>query len=123
MKLVIIFSQLSNISFLQSCIINSWCKTYATFISKKSHPKIVFDDRYVALTNVCYKILSKLLAHRLKTVLPSFIGSEQCGFVLGRNALNNIITLQEVVHTINRDRTSPRMVVKIDIEKDFDSIS
>lgn len=46
------------------------------------------------------------------------------GFVSGRCPFDNIITLQEVVHLLEKDIIDPpRMLVKMDIEKAYESIS
>ncbi|XP_039140427.1 uncharacterized protein LOC120277636 [Dioscorea cayenensis subsp. rotundata] len=64
------------------------------------------------------------MANRLKFVFPKLIGREKAGFMAGRSPFDNIIALQEIAHTIEKDFTHPpRMIVKIDIEKAYDSIS
>lgn len=55
---------------------------------------------------MCYNI-SKILANRLKKVLPNLIGKEQCGFFSYRTPFDNIINLQEIAHSIDRDSNSP----------------
>lgn len=86
---------------------NSWGRTYITFIPKKPNPKRVSDFRPISLCKVCYKIISKLLANRLKHVLSNLIGREQYGFVFGLYAFDNIIALQEIAHFFNRELVSP----------------
>eukprot|EP00253_Pinus_taeda_P019935 PITA_19935 len=56
-------------------------------------------DRFrpIALSNVVYKIISKVIANRLKPLLPALVLEEQTGFVEGRQILNNIIQAHEVV--------------------------
>lgn len=86
---------------------NSWGKTFISLIPKKTNPKFVSDFLPISLCNVYHKIISKILANRLKLILPRLIGKEQCGFVLGRCPFDNIITIQEVVHSIDRDLNYP----------------
>lgn len=62
--------------FDNSMIPKDWGKTFITLIPKKSNPKFVSDFRLISLCNVCYKIISKTLANRLKHVLPQLIGHE-----------------------------------------------
>jgi len=55
--------------------------------------------RPIALCNVVYKIISKVIANRFKPLLPSLMLEEQIGYVEGRQILNNIIQAHEVVHS------------------------
>ena len=53
-------------------------------------------DRFrpIALCNVVYKIISKVMANRLKPILPTLVFGEQSGYVESRQILNNIIQAQ-----------------------------
>eukprot|EP00253_Pinus_taeda_P006614 PITA_06614 len=60
--------------------------------------------RPIALCNVVYKIISKVLANRLKPLRPSLISGEQPSYVKGRQILDNIIQAHEVVHSLTSKR-------------------
>lgn len=47
------------------------------------------------------------MTNSLKTVLPKLIGREQSGFLAGCCPFDNIIALQEVVHSIERSINEP----------------
>ena len=47
--------------------------TFVTLISKTKNPERVTEFRPISLCNVLYKIFSKVLANRLKKVLPYII--------------------------------------------------
>lgn len=65
--------------------------------------------------------LTKLL---LKSLPIDSRLKEQIGFIQGRSPVDNIITIQETMHTLNQDYSfSPRMIVKINIEKPYDTFS
>lgn len=99
-------------------------RTYIALIPNKDNPRLVYDFRPIYLCNVCFKIISKILANHLKHVLPHLIGREQAGFIVDRCPFDNIITLQEIVHSVERELKSPsRMLVKIDVEKAYDTLS
>ena len=54
----------------------------------------------IALCNVIYKIISKVIANRLKPLLLSLISLEQSGFVEGRHILDGIIVVHETIHSL-----------------------
>ncbi|XP_039115766.1 uncharacterized protein LOC120251270 [Dioscorea cayenensis subsp. rotundata] len=63
-------------------------------------------------------------ANRLRLVLPLLIGREQAGFVSDRCSFDNIIAVQEIVHSLETDTNNPpRMLIKLDIEKAYDTVN
>ena len=58
-------------------------------------------DRFIpiSLCNSSYKILSKLLANRLKPLLEKLISPLQGDFVKGHHILDNVIQVQEAMHS------------------------
>eukprot|EP00253_Pinus_taeda_P035382 PITA_35382 len=71
-------------------------------------------DRYrpIALCNVVYKIISKVIANRLKPLLPTLMSKEQTRYVEGRQILNNIIQAHEVVHSLKRNKQAEVSLTK-----------
>lgn len=60
----------------------------------------------------------------LKLILPSLIDKEQVSIVPGRCSFDNIISVQEVVYSLEHDiNGSFRMLIKIDVEKAYDTLS
>uniref|UniRef100_A0A803JI52 Reverse transcriptase domain-containing protein n=1 Tax=Xenopus tropicalis TaxID=8364 RepID=A0A803JI52_XENTR len=72
--------------------------------------------------NIDVKILSKILADRINTFLPTIIDSDQVGFVPKRQATDNIRRALTFIHTI-RSKAIPGLLLYIDLSKAFDSVS
>ena len=66
--------------------------TYIVLIPKKDDPKNVFDYQPISLDNVVCRIVSKVLANRLKLILPNVISNAQSAFVPNR-LIKSIILL------------------------------
>lgn len=110
--------------FVHAHMPNSRGHTFIALIPKVDNPKSVTSYRPISLYNVYYKIIAKILANCLKNVIPNLVGNEQSGFIHGKSSADNIITLQEVMHNLDNDYSfPPRMIVKIDITKAYDTIS
>lgn len=78
--------------------------------------------RPIALCNVVVKIISKIIANRLKPLLPTLVSEEQTGYVEGRKILNNIIQAHEVVHSLKSNKHTS-MIIQLDLAKSYDKLS
>ena len=67
--------------------------TFITFVPKISNPVKLKDFRPISLVGCTYKLLAKILANRLKIVLPNIISPFQGAFVQGMQILDGILIL------------------------------
>lgn len=65
--------------------------TFLALIPKKNDASNIRDFRPISLVGSLYKILSKVLANRLKRVLDQLISESQNSFVRGRQILDSVL--------------------------------
>lgn len=68
-----------------------------------------------------YKGITKVLNNRLVPVAKEVIGASQTGFVKGRNILEGVVILHEVIHEL-RSKGKKGLILKIDLEKAYDRV-
>ena len=77
--------------------------------------------RPITLLNCDYKIASRAVASRLKTVLPALIDNDQTGFLKGRSITENICLINNII-SYTESKNIPGMLLFVDFEKAFDTI-
>ena len=93
-----------------------------TLIPKEAGADSPDKFRPIALCNVIYKIISKVIANLLKPLLPKLICPEQLGFVEGRQILDGVILVHEVIHSL-KSTQKLGMLIKLDIETAYDKFN
>ena len=99
-------------------------KTLLVLIPKNDHPQTLKMYRPISLCSVVYKIVTKMIANRLKTILPHLVSPQQTSFVPGRHITENTVIAQEVIYSMRR-KTGKRgqMIIKAVLEKAYDIIT
>lgn len=89
--------------------------TTVTLLPKVPNPSSIKEYRPIACCTVLYKLIAKVLASRIQSVIASVISNAQAGFIPGRKVADNIILAHELVKAYSRKHISLRCLIKVDI--------
>jgi hypothetical protein len=101
---------------------NQLNNTFIVLIPKSNLPQQFADFCPISLCNLCYKIISKIIARRIRPILSRALSDEQLGFLKGRQILDAIGTAQECIHSI-KTKHLQAILLKLDLKKAFDCIN
>ena len=73
------------------------------------------------MLNCDYKIAAKVIANRIKPVLPSVISEDQTGFLKGRFIGENIRLIDSIISYCEK-KNIPGLLLFVDFEKAFDTL-
>lgn len=88
---------------------------------KKGDRADIRNWRPISLLNVDYKIISKVMAERLKTVLHEIIHTDQKGCISGRYIGENVRLVDDLISMIDKQDEDATFIL-LDQEKAFDRV-
>ncbi|XP_057425987.1 secreted RxLR effector protein 78-like [Lotus japonicus] len=95
--------------------------SFIALIPKVDAPQNLNDFRPISLIGCMYKVISKLLAIRLKKVMGKLISEQQFAFLGGRQMLDSVVVVNEAIKAAKRAK-KPTICFKVDYEKAYDSV-
>jgi len=96
--------------------------SFIALVPKVRDPILLEQYRPISLVGAMYKIISKVLARRIKQVLSSITDESQSAFIKDRGILDSVLMANEVVEDLKRGGRSG-LCLKADFEKAYDSAS
>ena len=105
-------------------ILKSINHTFITLIPKIKNLETVAQFRPISLCNFIYKILSKVIANRLKPILNSIVSKAQSAFVADKVIADNILIAFESLHHKKTQYSGNTgfMALNLDMSKAYDRV-
>nr|DAD41264.1 TPA_asm: hypothetical protein HUJ06_015587 [Nelumbo nucifera] len=77
----------------------------------------------ISLCNTPYKIIAKILANKLKSVLNRIISPNQSAFIAGHQISDNVLLTHELIYTMKKSKSSKKfLAIKLDMKKAYDRV-
>lgn len=101
-----------------------WSDTTIILIPKVKKPEHIKDLRPISLCNVIYKLVSKVLANRLKRILSEVVSQSQSAFVSGCLITDNILIAYESTHFLKQKKKGKLgfAAIKLYMNKAYDRV-
>nr|GEU59050.1 RNA-directed DNA polymerase, eukaryota [Tanacetum cinerariifolium] len=117
----------SNFCLDVECFFESWSfpkgsnSSFIDLIPKVIDAKFITDLRPISLIGCVYKVVTKILANRLATVISDLVYDIQSAFVANRQILDGSFIINELLAWCKRKKKQA-MIFKVDLDKAYDSV-
>ena len=108
--------------FHSNDLLHAFISIVVALVPKCQNLNRIIDYRHIFYCLVTYKCITKIMANKLKTRLPTIIGNNQSAFLVGKSITDNILMAQELVKGYGRSTLSPTCAIKVYLQKAFDSL-
>ncbi|MFS8023979.1 putative RNA-directed DNA polymerase [Helianthus anomalus] len=109
--------------FHHNGVISKGCNSsFVALILKSKDPRSLANFRPISLVGSIYKILSKVLAYRLSSVINEVISPTQSAFLGGRNILDCPLIISETIACAKKKKDK-LLIFKVDFAKAYDTLN
>ncbi|KAJ4788737.1 RNA-directed DNA polymerase (reverse transcriptase)-related family protein [Rhynchospora pubera] len=109
--------------FVEGHVPEDWLQCTVTLIPKSKEPDLPSQYRPISIGNVLYRLVMKIIATRLRPHMKHVISHEQNAFLKGRNIVDNVIVVREVLQSFRQKNfKQAAFLLKADVSKAFDKI-
>ena len=122
-EFVDIFTKLLIEIYHRNELTDSMKRGVLTLIPKKGDLRRLTNWRPITLLNTDYKIISKALAKRISKVIHLLVSDDQTCCIPGRDIVENVLTMQNIINYVNSDGIMKGFALKIDQFKAFDRVN
>lgn len=99
-------------------------KTYIALIPKTSCPTMIKDYRPITLCNFSMKIITKIIANRLRPLLDKIVSHNQHAFVASRSIFDSTVICNEIIQSFKHKKGEKGwMALKLDFDKAYDRVN
>ena len=111
-----------NFSFTHGSLSDSQRRGIIRLLYKKDDPLELKNWRPISLLNTDYKICTKVLANRLRKVIPLIFSEDQTCGIPDRSIFENLFLIRDTLDYVNHKQLSAA-VISLDQEKAFDRVN
>ena len=111
------------IFFLHGKLLKEINHTFITLVPKNAQPHMTSHFHPISLCSTIYKIISKILASRLRLLLDKLVSPFQSTFIPGRSIHDNILITHESMHKFKMAKGKTMWIaIKLDMKKAYDEL-
>ncbi|MFS8003872.1 putative reverse transcriptase domain, fatty acid desaturase domain, acyl-CoA desaturase [Helianthus anomalus] len=116
------FFRILNEFYLNGSVSRGCAAAFIALIPKVTDPIGLNDFRPISLVGAINKVISKVLANRLKKVLGSVISESQSAFLRAKFILDGPLIINEVINWLKKNKKTA-FIMKLDFEKAYDNVN
>ncbi|XP_021812414.1 uncharacterized protein LOC110755503 [Prunus avium] len=110
--------------FQEGILLERLNETLITLVPKLDSPQTMAQFRPISLCCTLYKVISKIIVARLRPFMGRWISPHQVSFVTGRQIIDNIVIVQELMHKFQASKGRKGFFAwKIDLSKAYDRLN